>query len=204
MAPPGRGFFRAASAALRMTAPFSDTSLHAELPLTPIDPTRYADGPAMLLAGLRRHHSFAGAAATIPAQWQAFQELGPIPGQRGATTYGVVCGSSQAAQTFEYMSGVEVETFDALPRELGRMRVPAQRYAVFTHRGHVSGLRATWAAIWGEWLPRSGQQPANTPDFERYDERFDPRTGAGEIEIWFPIAAPGQAVWRPDTAATGA
>ena len=149
----------------------------------------------MLLAGLRRHHTFDGAAATIPAQWSELAALLPLPGQQGATTYGVVCGSVPAERTFEYMCGVEVAAFDAVPRELGRMRVPGQRYAVFTHRGHVAGLRATWDAIWHDWLPRSGHQPANTPDFERYDERFDARTGRGEIEISFPIAAPGQEVW---------
>lgn len=150
----------------------------------------------MLLAGLRRHHAMAGAAATIPAQWQEFRRLGTLPGQREATAYGVVCGSVPSAGTFEYMCAAEVASFDALPPDLGRMRVPAQRYAVFTHRGHVATLRATWDAIWREWLPRSGHQPANTPDFERYDARFDPRTGEGEIEIWFPVAAEGQERWE--------
>jgi AraC family transcriptional regulator len=161
-----------------------------------IEPSRYEEGRAMLLAGLRRHHAFDAAATTIPAQWQAFRELGELPGRRDAVTYGVVCGSDPAARTFEYMCAAEVDTFDALPRELGRMRVPAQRYAVFTHRGHVSTLRATWDAIWQRWLPGSGQHPADTPDFERYDARFDPRSGSGEVEIWFPVAGPGQARWE--------
>ena len=99
----------------------------------------------------------------------------------------MVCGASPDTGTFEYMSGYEVASFDALPHDLGRMRVPVQRYAVFEHGGHVSGLRATWDAIWREWLPRSGQTPADTPDFELYDERFDPATGLGVIEIWFPV-----------------
>ena len=141
----------------------------------------------MLLAGLRRHHGFAESGRTIPEQWLAFQALGRLPGQRADVAYGVVCQSDRARETFEYMSGVEVDAFDALPPAVGRMRVPAQRYAVFTHEGHVAGLRATWGAIWEEWLPRSGVTPANTPDFERYDERFDPRTGSGVVEIWFPI-----------------
>jgi AraC family transcriptional regulator len=56
-----------------------------------------------------------------------------------------------------------------------------------THSGHISGLRATWDAIWNQWLPASGLETADTPDFELYDERFDRATGLGAIEIWFPI-----------------
>jgi AraC family transcriptional regulator len=152
-----------------------------------IEPSRYADGPAMLLAGLRRQHTFATVATTITAQWDDFRQLGPLPGQRGTTTYGVVCASAPERQWFEYMSGIEVDSFDALPPGMGRMRVPAQHYAVFVHESHVDALRATWEAIWSNWLPRSGRQPADTPDFERYGERFDPETRTGEIEIWFPI-----------------
>jgi predicted transcriptional regulator YdeE len=28
---------------------------------------------------------------------------------------------------------------------------------------------------------------APSPDFERYDARFDPVTGSGIVEIWFPV-----------------
>ena len=150
-------------------------------------PDRYEDGRPMLLAGVRRVHAFGDAERTIPRQWRDLQQLGRLPGQRGATAYGAMCGTSPEQQTFEYLAGVEVDAFDALPREVGRMRVPAQRYAVFVHRGPITALRATWDAIWNDWLPRSGERPADTPDFERYDERFDPRTGAGVIEIWFPV-----------------
>jgi predicted transcriptional regulator YdeE len=164
--------------------------------MSSIAPTRYEDGPPMLLGGLRRHHATADPSATIASQWAEFAALGALPGQCDPVAYGVVCGSDAAAGTFEYMCAAEVASLDALPPALGRMRVPAQRYAVFTHRGHASSLRATWDAIWRDWLPRSGHHPANTPDFERYDARFDPRTGAGEVEIWFPVAAEGQARWE--------
>lgn len=141
----------------------------------------------MLLAGLRRVHTYSGSAESIPAQWQALQELGAIPGQQGTTAYGAMAAFWPEKQEFEYLSGVEVDTFDGLGPEYGRMRVPAAHYALFTHEGHVSTLRATWEAIWGDWAPRSGYENANTPDLEVYDERFDPRTGSGIIEIWIPI-----------------
>jgi AraC family transcriptional regulator len=149
------------------------------------DPVRIVDNPLMLVAGIRQPHSFAGCAQTIPLQWDAFRELGPPPGAIPGVAYGIMCG--RVPDGFEYMTAMEVRDFTLLPPALARMRVVAQRYAVFEHRGHVSGIQSTWNAIWNEWLPGSGFRNANTPDFERYDARFDPTSRAGVVELWCPI-----------------
>jgi AraC family transcriptional regulator len=61
---------------------------------------------------------------------------------------------------------------------------------VFPHRGHVSELNKTVAAAW-QWLPASGRKlgcDAGAPTFiEHYGEKFDPDTGFGDIEVWFPV-----------------
>ena len=72
------------------------------------------------------------------------------------------------------------------------MTIQAQKYAVFSHREHVSKLRGTLDAISHEWRPEWGQALSNrgveTPAFfERYTEEFDPRTGMGGMEVWVPI-----------------
>ena len=68
-----------------------------------------------------------------------------------------------------------------------RVRVPAQRYAVFTHEGHVSGLRAVAYTIWNKYLPNSGLEVADAPDFERYGNDIDYNTGMGKFEVWVPV-----------------
>ena len=148
---------------------------------------RFEQGRAMLLAGLRRHHGFAESARTIPEQWIDFTKLGELPGQIGTVAYGAICGADSQKQTLEYLVGVEVASFDVLPAELGRMRVPPVRYAVFTHEGPVETIRTTWNAALNEWLPSSAFRSAQAPDFERYDERFDPATGSGIVEIWIGV-----------------
>ncbi len=148
---------------------------------------RIVDGRAMLLAGIRRVHGFAESPRTIPAQWSEFMAGGDVPGQVGRVAYGAICGADMAGQTFEYMCAVEVASFDDLPASYGRMRVPAQRYAVFTHDGPVSTIRATWQHAWTAWLPASGYRMANTPEFERYGEAFDAGTGRGDIEVWVSV-----------------
>jgi predicted transcriptional regulator YdeE len=147
---------------------------------------RYEQGRPMLFAGIRRKHTFAKMAEDIPRQWEDFLRLGKLPGQVGTTAYGAICGGDGKTQTMEYLCAVEVQSFDALPKELGRMRVPAVRYAVFRHEGNVATIQSTWQQVFS-WLPSSGMQSANTPDFEVYDERFDGATGEGGVEIWVGV-----------------
>ena len=147
---------------------------------------RFEDRPAMLLVGLRRTHAYADSARGIPQQWQDFAASGLLP-PGPVVSYGVMCGGDPVAQTMEYMCAVEVAGFDKAPAGAGRMRVPAQRYAVFTHEGHVSGISDAWMRIWNEWIPQSGHRIAHTPEFERYDDRFDPKTEGGVVEVWCSI-----------------
>jgi AraC family transcriptional regulator len=152
-----------------------------------LQPVRYEEGRPMLLAGIRRHHTFATMATSIPHQWDDFQKFGAVSGQVGTTAYGAICGGDTQAQTMEYLCGVEVQSFDALPKELGRMRVPPVRYAVFLHAGNVATIQSTWREIFTSWLPSSGMRSAETPDFEVYDERFNGATGEGGVEIWLGV-----------------
>jgi AraC family transcriptional regulator len=158
--------------------------------MSTFQPARYEQGRPMLFAGVRRKHAFAEMSKEIPRQWDDFNKLGQLPGQVGSTAYGAICGGDPATQTMEYMCAVEVRSFDALPKELGRMRVPAVRYAVFLHAGNVATIQSTWQRIFA-WLPSSGLQSAHTPDFEVYGEGFDAATGDGGVEIWLGVQAAG-------------
>jgi AraC family transcriptional regulator len=154
--------------------------------LTNLEPLRLENLKTLLIAGLSERYN-TETCAGIPVQWQRFAPyLGHIPGQVGRTTYGVLCNSDDAGNT-EYICGVEAADFSRVPTELSRLRIPEQRYAVFTQRDHISTIRRTWFTIWNKVLPESGHQAAGGPEFERYGEDFDPRTGTGGFEIWIPI-----------------
>jgi len=156
--------------------------------LTHLEPPRFEDGRPFLVAGLSERYTCESAAA-IPSQWQRFNEyFGRVPGQVGDVAYGV-CYNADDAGNIDYLCGVEVSDFSALPAEFSRLRIAAQRYAVFSHREHVSTIRRTWNTIWNTWLPASGHLPADAPNFERYDAKFDPVSGMGGLEIWLPLKA---------------
>jgi len=147
---------------------------------------RFETGRPFLVAGIGERYSCESSAA-IPGQWQRFhQSVDHIPGRIGKVAYGVCCNADDAGN-FDYNAGVEVSDFSDLPREFTGIRIPAQKYAVFSHRDHISGIRRTVNTIWNHWLPSSGLKAADAPNFERYDETFDSSTGDGGLEIWIPV-----------------
>jgi AraC family transcriptional regulator len=147
---------------------------------------RFETAKAFLVAGVGDRFSQENGAG-IPGLWQRFQQsVAHIPGRIGQVAYGVCCNGDDAGN-FDYIAGVEVEDFSDLPREFSKVRIPEQRYAVFTHREHVSSIRRTVNTIWNHWLPASGLKIADAPNFERYDTSFNSLTGNGGFEIWVPV-----------------
>ena len=148
---------------------------------------RFETGRPFLVAGLGERYTWESGGPAIPGQWQRFhQSVENIPGRIGQVAYGVCCNADDAGN-FDYIAGVVVPDFSHLPCEFARVRIPEQRYAVFTHRDHISTIRRTINTIWNHWLPASGLKAADAPSFERYDRNFDPLTGNGGLEIWVPV-----------------
>jgi AraC family transcriptional regulator len=159
--------------------------------LLAVTPARIVDGSAVLMAGLRGR--LTAESNQIPAQWERFAAyMGKIPGEVGRVAYGVCFYTGGEAAGCDYLSGVEVTSFSQVPAELSCVNIPAQRYAVFAHREHVSKLSGTVLAIYQEWLPGSGHKIADeavgaVAFLERFGEGFDPETGMGGMEVWIPI-----------------
>ncbi|KRR29787.1 AraC family transcriptional regulator [Bradyrhizobium retamae] len=151
-----------------------------------LKPPRFETSKPLLIAGISERCTHENGGAGIPNQWQKFhQTVDDIPKRVGKVAYGVCCNGDDAG--FDYIAGVEVADFSDLPREFARVRIPEQKYAVFTHSEHISTIRRTVNTIWNHWLPASGMKAADAPSFERYDENFDPATGNGGLEIWIPV-----------------
>jgi predicted transcriptional regulator YdeE len=138
----------------------------------------------MLLGGLQRRQDLSSAALGIATQWRQFMERATVPGEVGGNCYGVICGVD--ATSMEYICGVEVESLDALPEGTGRMRVPAQRYAVFVHNDRTATLQSTWQQVFA-WLSNSEFESAQRPDFELYGPGIDPLAPHERVEIWIGV-----------------
>jgi AraC family transcriptional regulator len=154
---------------------------------TAVDSPRIVRRDELLIFGLSQRYQRTNAG--IPSQWDRFlPHLGHIAHQADDETYGVICNTDESG-SIDYICGVRVSEFPSHPAEFARLRIPAQSYAVFEHREHVSAVSATWQAIWNHGLSDAGFRASDSPAFERYGKSFDARTGLGGLELWVPIEA---------------
>jgi AraC family transcriptional regulator len=165
----------------------------SEQPQVQLEEPRIEHSGPMVLAGLGRVLTWSEM-GEIPALWNEFgPRIGSIPGEIGEAAYGVNMAPPANGGDFGYVAAVEVSDPAAIPADLTTLSVPAQRYAVFPHRGHVTELTGTIGAIMSDWLPQSGHRspevgPGGMVFLERYSEEFDPETGRGGMEVWMPIS----------------
>ncbi len=149
---------------------------------------RFEDSGERVIAGINESYTFESR-MNIPKQWDRFApQIGKVPGQSGSDSYGV-CWNYEPSRGFDYLAGVAVADTKYLQAAFAHVDLPAGRYVVFTHSGHISKLPATLDTIWTKWVPECGLKLADAPCFERYTERFDPTTGKGDVEIWIPLAS---------------
>ncbi|QGW78817.1 AraC family transcriptional regulator [Pseudomonas alkylphenolica] len=151
-----------------------------------VQPVRFEQADGFTIAGIGGRFS-QSSISQIPQLWQRFEpHIGKVPGQVGEHTYGVCC-NADANGNFDYIAGVQVEGVELLPAGFQGVELKPQRYAVFEHHGSLDNLKATFQAIWHDWLPQSGEQVAQAPEFERYGKDFDPFASHSVMEIWLPL-----------------
>jgi AraC family transcriptional regulator len=155
---------------------------------TTIAAPRFENRPELHFAGIADRHRMS-APVGIPEQWRRFQPyIGNLDGAIAGAAYGLV-GEVTPDGLFDYLVAVEMRPGAELPSELSLVKVPALRWARFTHSGHVSALRQTIGAA-EKWLSANGYVPSDAVHsfVEYYGPRFDPRTGTGDVEVWFGLA----------------
>jgi AraC family transcriptional regulator len=152
---------------------------------------RIVKRPAMHLVGVRGLFTPA-TIPEIPALWGRFvPRMDEIPGQTCDVTYGVCQDAANGEGTFAYTAAVEVEAPGDAPAGMVGFTIPAGTWAVFTHEGHISKISETFDAIARTGLSTAGLERASNVDIEVYDDRWDPATGTGDVDIYVSVKPPG-------------
>lgn len=91
--------------------------------------------------------------------------------------------------TFVYAAALPVSKVTNVPPGMTVFEIPKNNYAVFIHKGSLDTLPHTVNYIWGTWIPKNVENYRHSggPDFELYDERFNPLTRSGEMDIYIPV-----------------
>ena len=123
----------------------------------------------------------------IPRLWDKF---GPRMGEirhvvNPKVAYGVMDNFDMASGEFDYVAAYEVDEIADMPSGMVSMEVPAQTYAIFTCT--LPTIHATYEKINNTWLVESGYERAAGPEFELYDENFDPHDPDSEMSLCIPV-----------------
>lgn len=105
----------------------------------------------------------------------------------GSPCLGVCSMIPGEKEKFEYIVGVMVDKAEKAEEGYVMKAVPAQKYAVFTHKGSLETLKDTFNFAYSTWLPNSGYELGDGPDLEWYDERFKDFAPDSEFDIMIPI-----------------
>ncbi len=84
--------------------------------------------------------------------------------------------------------GITVPEETEVSGEIGKMQMPAGRYAQARFELEPHQYEAAWNTVYGGWLPESGYQPADGLPFERYLNNPDEHPqGKHLVEICVPV-----------------
>jgi AraC family transcriptional regulator len=124
----------------------------------------------------------------IPQLWDAFSpdkaleitnKINPF------IAYGVEDNFDHDAGVWNYVAGYEVEADAPVPPGMAKKHIPEQTYAVF--QTVLPEIGKTMDAIYQTWLPESEYRRADGPEFELYNEEFNPPMGLLTMYVYIPI-----------------
>lgn len=92
------------------------------------------------------------------------------------------------ADKLRLLVGISVPEETEVEGEVGKMTLQAGKYAIAKFEIDGNQYEIAWNAMYQQWLPESGYQPANLPSFERYlnDPSKHP-DGKHIVEIAIPV-----------------
>lgn len=122
----------------------------------------------------------------ITKLWDTFNNQYKQINQKSKTMlcYGICDDMPDSEGRFHYTACAEVDSFLDLPEGMVTKVVPEGKYVVYTYSGDLKDLGDFYQNIFTKWLPSSGYQFDQKPQFELYDQRF---MNNGEFDIYFPI-----------------
>lgn len=124
----------------------------------------------------------------LPRLWDAFlPRARDIPDKVRVPYYGVIRPDLDDPERLEYFAAVEVPHARPVPSDLVNLELPAERYAIFEHRGYAKAIDRTVDYVYSTWLVRSGHQHTWGPDLELYGPQWSADGAESVMHYAIPI-----------------
>ena len=157
---------------------------------------KFVNYPGETVVGMGRGFNM-DTTGDIPKLWQQFVSECKQAGMATRHAFGVCMGSHPKiskgqGETFVYMAAVPKSAAaggerPSVPPDMVTYDIAPGNYAVFTHKGTIADFPTTVKWIWSTWIPEHKELYREAADFEFYDERFDPQTSSGEVDVYIPV-----------------
>ena len=139
--------------------------------------------PAFTVVGIK--HRGKKFSKEIPQLWFEFgRRMNEIKHKTGPA-YGVMDSYDEKSGEFDYVAGIGVDSTADIPENMVSIDVPGQTYAVFACT--LPTLAETYQHFYEIWLPQSNYKRVDGPEFELYDETFNPADETSMLYIYIPV-----------------
>lgn len=122
----------------------------------------------------------------IPKLWRTFgpriAEIENVSDQK--TSYGLT-NTYQEGKSFTYIACVEVNQVNKIPDGMVSVTVPQQQYVVFPN--NLATYRKVYLGMRKKWIPENGYKLTMGPEYELYDESYNPNDRHSEFDMYIPI-----------------
>jgi predicted transcriptional regulator YdeE len=134
----------------------------------------------MMYKGKNENQEISAMWGEIEPRWKEIKN----PAKPYERAFGI-CGELQEDGSFSYLAGIDVTKVEDLPADMESWEVPENTYAVFPCI--LTEIHKTYEYAHGKWMPENGYKRADGPDFEYYDEDFDPAKPDSILYIYIPV-----------------
>ncbi len=131
--------------------------------------------------GITKKISNDNAQQEIPGMWKDFilnNLLDKIPNKKNSNIMALYTDyEGDHTKPFHYTIGCEVSTLDEVPKEMSGIKIPGNKYALFSVKGGLpDALIETWKHIW-----------TNDEIERKFEADFEVVRGKDEVEIFISL-----------------
>jgi AraC family transcriptional regulator len=134
----------------------------------PVFPVEIITAPSRRLAAIAHKGPYPEIGAAFQQVASVFASRNLWPQAQGMVGIYYDDPSSIALEELRSHAGVLVDQSFEMPENLEDVKTPDGRMAVMHYKGPYAGLKAAYDYLFGEWLPKSGEEMREAPSFEVY------------------------------------